>query len=257
MSQIFVLSRSLLGPGICSVLEQVTDWEIVHLPTQNPEAIADLAQLTRPEVTIVDTTDSDVFHLFEQISRQHIKSLGMLVVITAVARDEETLFRLALWGAAAYLSSTISLEDFITAIDCVSTGMYLLSEECLDPVTTCLPRQCMSRALGKDITASLPGLFAQSGGDSQCSALEVDATASQLTTRETEVLKGVANGMSNKEIARALQITERTVKNHLMACFKKLDVRDRTAAVVAAFRRGWIEFPAISCFAEVTLAPVA
>ena len=232
MRPIFVLSRSLLGAGICFALEHMTNWEIERLSTQDPEAIATLAQLNRPAVTIVEATD-DVFHLFDQLGPQRIRALGMLVAVSAVARDEETLFRLAVWGIAAYLSTTTSLEDFVATIEQVRTGVYFLSEASLDPPAPPFPRQCRSKVLKGEKSASL------------------------LTTCETTVLLCVANGMFNKEIARRLDITERTVKNHLTACFKKLGVRSRSAAVVAAFRQGWIVFPGISSATQQDSASIA
>lgn len=64
---------------------------------------------------------------------------------------------------------------------------------------------------------------------------------SPLTFRETAVLEQIAKGMSNKEIADALVITSQTVKNHISHIFLKLDVNDRTSAVLIALRHGWIK----------------
>jgi DNA-binding NarL/FixJ family response regulator len=65
-------------------------------------------------------------------------------------------------------------------------------------------------------------------------------TTNPLTPRETAVLAQVAAGRSNKEIARALGISDQTVKNHITAHLRKLAVEDRTQAVLLALRRGWI-----------------
>ena len=64
---------------------------------------------------------------------------------------------------------------------------------------------------------------------------------SNLTAREIEVLDYIARGNSNKEIARALKISDQTVKNHITSILRKLAVNDRTQAVVYALRRGWIK----------------
>jgi DNA-binding NarL/FixJ family response regulator len=63
---------------------------------------------------------------------------------------------------------------------------------------------------------------------------------SPLTSRETAVLQQMAEGKSSKQIAHALQISPQTVKNHISHIFSKLDVTDRTSAVLLALRRGWI-----------------
>jgi len=64
---------------------------------------------------------------------------------------------------------------------------------------------------------------------------------SPLTSRETAVLEQMAKGKSSKEIARALEISPQTVKNHISHVFSKLGVTDRTSAVLIALRHGWIE----------------
>lgn len=66
--------------------------------------------------------------------------------------------------------------------------------------------------------------------------------ASPLTTREIEILDCVAQGFSNREIAEALFLTEKTVKNHMTSVFRKLEVDDRVQALLAAVRRGWVTF---------------
>ena len=63
----------------------------------------------------------------------------------------------------------------------------------------------------------------------------------RLSVREVEVLDCMAQGLSNKEIADALFISEQTVKNHITSVFKKLDVDDRVQAVLNAIRAGWVE----------------
>jgi DNA-binding CsgD family transcriptional regulator len=67
---------------------------------------------------------------------------------------------------------------------------------------------------------------------------------SPLTDRELEVLAMIAEGKSNKETAAALQISDQTVKNHISHIFAKLNVNDRTSAVLIAVNRGWIKGPA-------------
>jgi DNA-binding NarL/FixJ family response regulator len=73
-------------------------------------------------------------------------------------------------------------------------------------------------------------------------ATEGAAAAEGLSFRELEVLDCVAHGLSNKEIARELFVTEQTVKNHMTSVFRKLDVEDRVQALLFAVRRGWVTF---------------
>ena len=76
----------------------------------------------------------------------------------------------------------------------------------------------------------------------------VSSTKSPLTPRELEILIQMAAGKINKEIAYALGISEMTVKNHISNIFLKLDVNDRTAAVLLALRHGWINYDQLEQF---------
>ena len=69
----------------------------------------------------------------------------------------------------------------------------------------------------------------------------METLATPLTPRETETLKYVAEGYSNKQIAHVLGISEQTIKNHITSILDKLDANDRTHAVVLALRQGWID----------------
>ena len=64
-----------------------------------------------------------------------------------------------------------------------------------------------------------------------------------LSPREVEILDNIAQGMTNKQVAYALSISEQTVKNHMSSILRKLSVNDRTQAVVYAMRQGWIKMP--------------
>jgi DNA-binding NarL/FixJ family response regulator len=70
---------------------------------------------------------------------------------------------------------------------------------------------------------------------------EVEPLFIPLSVREVEVLDYIAKGNSNKEIARAMGISDQTVKNHITSIMRKLAVNDRTQAVVYALRHGWIK----------------
>ena len=67
-----------------------------------------------------------------------------------------------------------------------------------------------------------------------------------LSPREVEILDNIAQGMTNKEVAYTLAISEQTVKNHMSSILRKLSVNDRTQAVVYAMRQGWIKGPEMS-----------
>ena len=232
MLRVLLLEKiPLLGVGIRSTLEQMTDWQ-VQSARQGPVAIAQLLQDARYDVTILDDTTGEVRALLEQLGKQRVPSLGMTLVVTAAPRSEETLFQLALWGVAAYLSAEITPGAFVDAVRRVSTGEWMLTSEGIARPPRRHHQQATAPACAK-------------------------TSSSLLSPREIEVLACVAQGKSNKEIARSLVVSDQTIKNHLTAIYKKLVVSDRTSAVVTAIRRGLIKLPASPAPTQALYASVA
>jgi DNA-binding NarL/FixJ family response regulator len=114
---------------------------------------------------------------------------------------DENIYRALQAGAHAYLLKDIPREEFLQAIRSVHHGEY-----------------CIPPAVAARLAQRLP--------------------QDELSARELEVLKLIVEGMSNKEIASALAITESTVKNHVNSVLSKLKVKDRTQAATTALRRG-------------------
>lgn len=112
-------------------------------------------------------------------------------------------------GAAGFLSKSISREELTSALETVATG------------GVCWPSDLVRRLSGPATSSSV-----------------ANGSASPLTAREDEVLKQLAFGLSNKEIAQALGISYETVKEHVQHILRKLNVADRTQAAVWAVRQG-------------------
>ncbi|MBE0481630.1 MAG: response regulator transcription factor [Dehalococcoidia bacterium] len=144
-----------------------------------------------------------------------------LVALTS-SPDDDQLFQAIRSGAVAYISKEISAEELAGAIKRVRKGERPINETLLKR-----PRAA-EQVLRQFQDLSLMG-----------KAMETLATP--LTPRETETLKYVAEGYSNKQIAHVLGISEQTIKNHITSILDKLDANDRTHAVVLALRQGWID----------------
>ena len=123
-----------------------------------------------------------------------------IIVLTTYDGDEN-IYRALQGGARAYLLKDIPREEFLDDIRAVYQGQY-----------------CIPPAVAARLAQRIPG--------------------PELSARELEVLKLIVEGMSNKEIASALSITESTVKNHVNSILGKLNVKDRTQAATTALRRG-------------------
>ncbi len=144
------------------------------------------------------------------------------VILMTAYDDEEQLFNAIRVGAAAYFLKDLGPSELMDGIRRVSRGEYLINES----------------VLSKPMLASR---VLQQFADLASEGKEVEPLFVPLSNREIEVLEQIARGNSNKEIARALKISDQTVKNHITSILRKLAVNDRTQAVVYAIRHGWIK----------------
>jgi DNA-binding NarL/FixJ family response regulator len=149
---------------------------------------------------------------------------AIAVVVMAQDEDEESLFASIKAGAAAFIIKDISPEDLIHVIRRVSQGEFLINDKVFSKPAVA------SRVLKEFRELAVYGQEAQ-------------PIFAPLSPREVEILDNIAQGMTNKQVAYALSISEQTVKNHMSSILRKLAVNDRTQAVVYAMRQGWIKMP--------------
>ncbi len=206
--------------GMRGVLESESDIEVIAEASDGKQAIA-LARSLTPDVVLVDvcmpTTDG------VEVARSvklHLPGTG-IVMMTAYD-DEEKLFEAIKVGAAAYYLKDVGPDELLDGIRRVAHGEYLINESVLTKP------QVASRVLKQFRDLTMVGA-------------DIEPLFVPLSAREIEVLDYIARGNSNKEIARALKISDQTVKNHITSILRKLAVNDRTQAVVYALRRGWIK----------------
>jgi DNA-binding NarL/FixJ family response regulator len=128
-------------------------------------------------------------------------------------------------GASAYSSKDIQPEALARMVRIVAAGWYVVGDQVLDV-----------QEMTGWLIAQVPGGAVPPESDEKLA----EAPYQLLSEREMEVLKCIASGLSNKEIALALGISHQTVKNHVTSILHKLDVEDRTQAVLYALRYGWV-----------------
>jgi DNA-binding NarL/FixJ family response regulator len=149
------------------------------------------------------------------------------IIVLSDSETDEQLFQAIKVGAAAYLSKGIEPAELLATIWQVARGDYPINEVALSR------KSIASKVLGEFQALSVYGPRAP-------------LIFAPISPREIEILNLVTGGLTNKEIAHELSISEQTVKNHMTSILRKLSVNDRTQAVVYAIREGWIEIgPAV------------
>lgn len=205
---------ALLRTGVAVVLTSATDVEVVGEAGDGVRAV-ELCRTLAPDVVLMDVRMPG-FDGIEATSRIVAAGLPARVLVLTTFRNDDYVWRALRAGASGFLLKRASPEQLIHAVRTVASGDTLL-----DPSVT---RALVERfvALGE-----APGVESP-----ERSRLE------RLTTRELQVLRLVAEGLSNEQIADLLVIAESTAKTHVKRILQKIDARDRAQAVVLAYRSG-------------------
>jgi DNA-binding NarL/FixJ family response regulator len=220
ISVLVVDDHPMFRDGLVQALKLEDDLQVVGECSDGLEALRQV-RLLEPDVMILDINLPGQNGL--QVARQ-IKSEGQnvgIVFLTAYHDAEQVLHTMRV-GGSAYCPKDITPNKLMDIIRDVARGLYVIEEERLD-----------ERALASWIQSNIEQL----GG---AYIVDADDHYIPLSPREMEILEYVTHGMSNKEIAHKLQISQQTVKNHMTSILKKLNVEDRTQAAVNALRRGWV-----------------
>jgi DNA-binding NarL/FixJ family response regulator len=192
--------HDVVRDGLASVLDFQQDMTVVGHPKNGRESIARFREL-RPDVVVMDLAMPELDGVAAIGAIRSEFADARILVLTTYDGDE-SVFRALETGAKGYLLKDCSTADLLAAIRVVHSGGTHVSE----------------RAAARLAERTMAG-----GG---------------LSPREVEVLRLIAEGKSNKEIAGLLFVSEGTVKTHVLNIHQKLNVTDRTEAVVVAIKRG-------------------
>jgi len=213
--------------GICAILAAAADIEVVGQAASGPE-LQHLVQKEAPDVLVVDAEMKGISSgaMLRQLCTGN-PALPVLVVIDHVA--EETISGLVQAGVAGCLLVDEPAERIIAAVRSVGRG----------------ERGWFSRPVAEALARRVAGITEERSRDTgergERSGERSDGEPEgSLTPRELGVLRELARGGTNAEIARELGISERTVAFHMENLLQKLEVDNRTKAVVEGIRRGWL-----------------
>jgi len=209
---VLVDDQTLVRQGIRSLLELAGDIAIVAEASDGDEGLIAIAR-EKPDVVLLDVRMPRKNGL--EVLRA-LKTAGAVppVILLTTFDDDEALFEAVRAGARGYLLKDVSLEQLTEAIRAVAAGGNVIRPAVTERVLRGLEH------MPRDFDALSP--------------------PDPLTKREIEILRLMAGGYSNREIADALGTAEGTVKNHASSILSKLGVRDRTRAVLKALERGYI-----------------
>jgi DNA-binding NarL/FixJ family response regulator len=214
--------HALFRVGITNILSHEREFEVVGEAADGRSAI-EMAGMVSPSIVLMDLSLPAPGGL-ETTQRIRREFPATAVVVMAQDEDEESLFASIKAGAAAFVIKDISPEDLVHVIRRVSQGEFLINDKVFSKPAVA------SRVLKEFRELAVYGQEAQ-------------PIFAPLSPREVEILDNIAQGMTNKQVAYALSISEQTVKNHMSSILRKLAVNDRTQAVVYAMRQGWIKMP--------------
>ena len=204
--------QNLVRKGVRSLLELSSDIEIVGEAADGAEAIRILPEIN-PDVMLLDMRMPGMsgIDLLQTLAKQD--AVPPTIILTTFDDDELVLAGIKA-GARGYLLKDVSLEDLVGAVKTVAEGGSIVKP-----------------AVTQRLLKGLENL------QNDFSSLD---RPDPLTERETEILRLMAGGYSNKEIANSLGVAEGTIKNHVSNILSKMGVRDRTRAVLKAFEMGYI-----------------
>ncbi|WP_394169341.1 response regulator [Saccharospirillum alexandrii] len=206
--------QTLVREGIKSLLQLAGHIEILGEASDGVEALEALNTLT-PDVILMDIRMPRLDGI-ETLKTLTAQGSAIPVIILTTFDDHELVLSAIRAGARGFLLKDVSLESLVEAIDAVHRG-----ETLIQPAVT------------ERVLKGFTELQTQS-------KVERDPIQEPLTQREIEIVRLMAGGYSNKEISRAIFKSEGTIKNHVSNILAKLNVRDRTRAVLKALELGLI-----------------
>ncbi len=210
--------HALFRRGLEMVLASERDIDLVGQASDGAEAVEKAAE-SLPDVVLMDIRMPRSSGIEACRAMKEAAPSAKIVILT-ISDEEEDLFEAIRAGASGYLLKDIPLDEVADTVRAVYGGQSLINPSMAGKLLT--EFATLARRDGEERVQEVP--------------------APRLTEREMQVLKLVARGMNNRDIAKELLISENTVKNHVRNILEKLQIHSRMEAVMVAVREKLIEF---------------
>lgn len=220
--------HALFREGLKRILNLEEDFEVVSECGDGLQ-VMQLCEESNPDLILMDI---NMPYENGVVATSKVREFypNVKVIILSIHDDESYVFETLRKGASGYLLKDMESEELVHAIRSVAAGYAYIHPK----VTGKLINQ-LRRMTYLDDVGVMKGYHLSEDG-----AEYVPTEESPLTKRESEVLRLLAEGKSNKVIGEELFISEKTVKNHVSSILQKLNVADRTQAVVSSVKKGWV-----------------
>jgi DNA-binding NarL/FixJ family response regulator len=210
--------HALFRRGLEMVLDEEADIEVVDQASDGSEAVEKAGE-SLPDVVLMDIRMPRSSGIEACRAMKEVAPSAKIVMLT-ISDEEEDLFEAIRAGASGYLLKDLPLDEVAETVRAVHGGQSLINPSMAGKLLT--EFATLAKRDGQERVQQVP--------------------PPRLTDREMQVLKLVARGMNNRDIAKELFISENTVKNHVRNILEKLQIHSRMEAVMVAVREKLIEF---------------
>jgi len=215
---VLIDDQQLFREGIRQIMQTEKSF---HIITSSDDFLS-MIHLLEPHSIDILLIDLQMFLQYKQDIHNLIEehSPQLKVVILSTLNDDNIVKEAIQMGVRGYLIKEMDISTFIQAIKMINEGVIYVH-----PV----------------VNEAIVHHYLKMSVDDECEELPpIKPPLHVLTKRESEVIQLLAHGMNNMEIAKTLDISEKTVKNHISSIFKKINVNDRTKAAILAIRNRWV-----------------
>ena len=208
--------QELIRQSVQIILSMETDLEVIDAVANGKEVIRS-SRKEKPDVILMDIRMPEMDGvLCTQIVKENYSEIKVIILTTF--DDDEYVFNALKYGASGYLLKGISAKELAAAIRKVNQGTAMINE---------------------DIAAKVLKLFSKMAKSNYTIQVE-DDLAEELKEGECQIIALVGRGMSNKEIAQELNLSEGTIRNGISTVLSKLNLRDRTQLAIWAVQTGMV-----------------